>query len=243
MFFSDIHMHILYKTDDGPKTREEMFKMADVAYKNGIRLICATPHFCPEFFGDNRESSAHAFEVLKEYCKEKYPDLKLYLGNELYYMHEGVSWLKSGVCRTMGRSRYVLVEFDVNDSENAIAEGIDRLLNSGYIPIIAHAERYRKLSFGRLWALRQNGALVQVNAQSFKNDFFMLGVKTRLKVMLSENMVDFVSSDAHGSVRRPPEMNFAYDYLVKKYDSEYAERLCRSNAEKLLFADMSEEEK
>lgn len=243
MFFSDIHMHILYGTDDGPKTPEEMFKMADIAYKNGTRLICATPHFCPGNFGDNRERSEQAFKVLKEYCKEKYPDLKLYLGNEFYYLLEGLSWLKSGVCHTMGNTRYALVEFDVNASENEIAEGIDRILNSGFVPIIAHAERYRKLSFKRLWAIRQNGALVQVNAQSFKTDFFTLGVKARLKVMLFENGVDFVSSDAHGLVHRVPDMTYAYNYLVEKYGDEYAERLCHGNAENLIFADMSEEDK
>lgn len=243
MFFSDIHMHILYGTDDGPKTREDMFKMADIAYKNGTRLICATPHFCPANFGDNRESSKYAFEELKEYCLEKYPDLKVYLGNEFYYMHEGVSWLKSGVCRTLGNTRYVLVEFDVNAPENEIAEGADRILNAGCVPIIAHAERYRKLTFGRLWSIRQNGALVQVNAQSFKNDFFMLGVKARLKMMISENAVDFVSSDAHGTVYRIPDMTYAYNYLVEKYDDKYAKMLCFGNAQKLFSADTDKEDK
>ncbi|MBQ4316683.1 MAG: hypothetical protein IJC20_00390 [Clostridia bacterium] len=242
MSFSDIHIHILYGTDDGPKTPEEMFRMTDVAYENGVRLICATPHFYPAVFGDNRETSANAFSVLEEYCKEKYPDLKLFLGNELYYMRESISWLKNGVCRTTNGTRYVLVEFEVDSSEDVIAEGIDRLLNAGYIPIIAHAERYRRLSLGRLWALRQNGVLVQVNAQSFDNGLLMLGVRKRLKAMLDEEFIDFVSSDAHGLVHRVPKMNNAYEYLVKKYDENYAKKLCCNNA-KMLFDNKSAEEK
>lgn len=235
MSFSDIHMHVLYGTDDGPKTREEMYKMVDTAYRNGIRLICATPHFHPGFFGDNRESSAHSFEVLKEYCASKYPEMRLVFGNELYYMHEAISWLKSGACRTLGDTRHVLVEFAEDATEDAIAEGVDRMLNAGYVPIIAHAERYRKLSFGRLWAIRQNGALVQVNAQSFKVHPLMFGLKKRLMTMLSENLVDFVSSDAHGIIRRVPEIDSAYQYLIKKYGKEYADKLCRSNALGLLL--------
>lgn len=242
MSFSDIHIHILYGTDDGPKTREEMFKMTDVAYKNGIRLICATPHFCPAFFGDNREASEKAFSDLEEYCKENYPDLQLFFGNELYYMRESISWLKNGICRTANGTRYVLVEFEVNTSEDVIAEGIDRLLNAGYIPIIAHAERYKRLSLGRLWALRQNGVLVQVNAQSFNKELLTLGVRKRLKAMLDENFVDFVSSDAHGIVHRLPKIDNAYEYLVKKYDENYAKKLCCNNA-KWLFYNKSAEEK
>lgn len=243
MPFSDIHSHILYGTDDGPKTREDMFKMVDTAYRNGIRLICATPHFHPGFFGDNRNSTEHAFDVLAEYCNDKYPDVQLFLGNELYYMNESVSWLRSGVCRTMGKTRHVLVEFDVMSSEDAIAEAVDRLLNAGFVPIIAHAERYSRLSLGRLWALRQNGALVQVNAQSFKNHPLMLGLKKRLKMMLSEEFVDFVSTDAHGLVRRVPDMNYAYEYLINKYGKETAKNLCYTNAMQLLCTNRDGEDR
>ena len=241
MYFSDIHSHILYGTDDGPKNREEMFKTVDLAYENGIRLICATPHFHPGFFGDNREKASRAFDDLAEYCKNKYPDLELYIGNELYYMHEAIAWLKNGICKPMGETRSVLVEFDVESSENFIAEGVDRILNAGFVPIIAHAERYEKLGFGRIWAMKQNGAMVQVNASSFVTNLFDFGTKKRIKQMLSEDMIDFVSSDAHGFSRRPPEIEGAYKYLQKKYGSVLADRLCYENAKKLLLNKGSEE--
>ena len=242
MSFSDIHMHILYGTDDGPKTREAMFEMVDTAYKNGIRLICATPHFHPVIFGDNRESAVHAFEVLTQYCKEQYTDLSLFLGNELFYVNEAVSWLKNGICRPAGNTRHVLVEFSVTASEDTIAENVDRLLNMGYVPIIAHAERYRKLSAGRLWVIRQNGALVQMNASSLCFKPTMFCQNNRVKNMLNKGLVDFISTDAHGVTRRPPEMKEAYDYLLKKYGKEYADNLCRDNAIKLLCHDKNLEE-
>lgn len=233
MFFSDIHTHLLFGVDDGAKKRADMFAMVDAAYSGGTRLICATPHFCPAYFGDNRKSVSEAFSELKEYCREKYPDLKLMLGNELTYCHDCISWLKSGACLTMNESRYVLVEFDIKASEDNISEGVDRLLNSGYIPIIAHAERYIRLSRGRLWVLRQNGALVQINVQSLLRRF-QVGQNKRLKTMLSERLVDFVSSDSHDLVSRSPEMQTGYEFLKEKYGQEYAESLCRDNALRLL---------
>lgn len=232
--FADIHTHLLFGTDDGAKTVDDMYKMVDAAYEQGTRFICATPHFHPSFFGDNREAANKAFALLAEYCGEKYPDLKLVPGNELYYKHDCISWLKNGVSRTLGNTRYVLIEFSELDSENFIAEAIGRLLNAGYIPIIAHAERYKKLTLGRLLALRENGVLVQVNAQSFFMHF-SFGIKKRLKRMLAENAVDFVASDAHDLNLRPPYIKKCYEFLAEKYGERKAAGLCCKNAEKLFF--------
>ncbi len=241
MYFSDIHTHVLYNTDDGAKTREDMYKMIDAAYQSGTRLLCATPHFAPTFFADNRDAADHAYRVLKAYRDEKYPDLELVYGNELYYRHDCISWLKNGLCRTMGETGYLLVEFNVKDSEDRIAEGIYRLQNLGYIPILAHAERYKKLSVGRIWSFRENGVLVQLNTESLvrTGDFQQ---NRRVKVLLEEGYVDFVSTDTHDMKRRPPEMKNSYESFVGKYGKRYADDLFRKNALRIFGRKPSEEE-
>lgn len=83
--YFDLHSHLLFGVDDGAKTKEEMFAMLDMAYADGTRAICLTPHFSPYLFGDTYESSQAAFEVLREYAEKTYPDLKLFLGHELGY--------------------------------------------------------------------------------------------------------------------------------------------------------------
>ena len=40
----DLHNHILPGVDDGPSTMEESIEMALMAYKDGTRIIVATPH-------------------------------------------------------------------------------------------------------------------------------------------------------------------------------------------------------
>lgn len=242
MSFSDIHTHILYATDDGAKTREDMYAIVKAAYECGTRLICATPHFHPGFFDDNREQTLHAFDVLKAHCAKHYPDLKLFLGNEIFYTHDCISWIKNRLCLSMGDTKYVLVEFGVDCSEDEIAEGVDRLLNIGYIPIIAHAERYKNLNYGRLIALRENGVLVQINASAVFSSIFAHPTKKRAKILLSEKLVDFVSSDTHDTLKRPPDLKKCYEYLKNKYGFEYAEKLCRTNAERLLCSETTAED-
>lgn len=241
MTFSDIHAHILHATDDGPKTREDMFKMLDAAYADGTRLLFATPHFHPGFFDDNREQIRYSFAVLKEYCESKYKDMRLFLGNELFYTHDSVSWMKNKLCLPMGDTRYVLVEFDVTATEDNIAEAMDRLLNIGYVPILAHVERYGKLGFGRITALRENGVLLQMNAEALKPHLFGFKLAKRVKALLSDGMVDFISTDMHDMVKRPPIMSNAYNYLSEKYGHTLAEQLCRTNAERLLCGERTAE--
>ena len=45
MEFYDIHSHILAKVDDGAETFEMSCQMLDMAYEEGIRHLCVTPHY------------------------------------------------------------------------------------------------------------------------------------------------------------------------------------------------------
>lgn len=241
VLFADIHTHILFGTDDGPEDENGMYEMADRGYAEGIRILCATPHFHPEYFGDNRKHSEYAFQKLKEYCEKKYPDLVLVFGNELFYRHDCISWLKNKIVNTYGDTRYVLLEFSEGDSENFIAEAVDRLLSVGYIPIIAHAERYFKLSVGRILALKENGALIQANAQSMFMRF-QFRLKCRMKSLLAEKVVDFISTDAHNLTTRPLELKKCYALISSKYGKKYADNIFYNNA-KNLFCDNEGEQK
>ncbi len=240
MFFADIHTHILCGTDDGAKSEEEMLQMVKASYEEGTRLLFLTPHFYPAFFGDNREESEEAYKHLCKHCETHYPDLQLAFGNELYYKHDSISWMRSGLCRTMDNTGYLLVEFAVKETEDRIAEGVYRLQNMGYTPIIAHAERYRCLSNGRIWSFRQNGVLIQINSESvFRTKDFMQNRRT--KALIAEGYVDFVSSDAHNMNRRPPAMKKSYEFFAEKYGHGYAKDVYYNNAMKIFGKKGSEE--
>ena len=97
------------------------------------------------------------------------------------------------------------------------------------------------MGFGRITALRENGVLLQMNAESVKPHPINLKLNKRIKLLLGEGFVDFISTDMHDLTRRPPNMSNAYNYLKEKYGLELAERLCRTNAEKLLCGETTAE--
>lgn len=235
MEFADIHIHLLADVDDGAKTEAEMYAMADAVYSEGTRILCATPHFHPGYFGDNAQKTATVYELLNAYIQERYPEMRLYLGNELRYSRDCIAWLNSGFCRTMNGSRFVLLDFSEREEEREIVRGLEKLLNAGYIPILAHVERYQSLS-GKIHILsdlRANGVLLQVDAQSVTGGLGF-AAKRRCKNLLSMRMADLISSDAHDLASRPPEMAKSYEYVAKRYGEEYAEALYMGNAINIL---------
>lgn len=234
--FTDLHIHGLYGVDDGAKTAEDMFAMVNAAYAGGTRYMCLTPHFHPGYYKSNLDNTAQAFELLKGYAVQQYPDLHLALGNELHYSKDCVSWLADGVCLTLNNTEYVLVDFNEAEEPRTITKGLHQLLNAGYTPVLAHAERYSKLH----WNLKElkecsaAGVLIQLDTQSLTGEFGFFA-RERGKAIIKAGIADFVSSDAHDTAKRPPYMSAAYEIIAQKYGQNIAKALCLYNGRQLLW--------
>ena len=237
MTFADIHIHALFGVDDGPDSTEKMTEIIDRAYLDGTRFICLTPHYTPDCFGENSSSVQVAFEKLKKYSEEKYPDLKLFPGNELRYDPSAVNWIKEGLCRTLNSTRYVLVDFSADESLGTISQALTVLLNAGYIPILAHAERYSKLKkLSLISDFKNKGVLIQIDTGSLFGEWGT-GSKIRSRKLVSAGLADIAASDAHNISSRPPEISKGYEYIKKHTNKEYADRLCLYNPLKILGID------
>lgn len=233
MKYTDIHIHAIYGVDDGAKTESEMQYMVDASYADGVRTMCVTPHYHPGFFGDNRKDIDTAFSALVQYTGRKYPDLEICMGSELRYSPGCVSWLNSGQCRTLNGTQYVLVDFPEKAERQLIIGGLEYLLSAGYRPVLAHAERYKRLDSKDVRVLRADGIIVQIDTQSVFGNFG-IGAQRRCKRLLSEGLADIAATDAHNTTERPPTVSNFYAYALKRYGSQYADNLCRYNALKIL---------
>ena len=236
MLFSDIHIHALYNCDDGARSLDYMYKMIDMAYDDGERYVCITPHCHPGYFGENASKIKENFELLSVYVNQKYPDMNLALGNELRFAPGCVEWLADEKCLCMNNTKYVLVDFFYGEEKEKISCGLNSILSCGYIPILAHAERYKKIrgDIEFLKEQRENGVLIQIDSMSVLGGF---GYTTKMfaKKILQNYMADFISSDAHGVHKRPPGIKKAYDYVSKIYGTAYAEKICFKNAVDMIF--------
>lgn len=235
MFYTDIHCHLLYGVDDGAKTKEDMFAMLDASYQDGVRNLCATPHYHPGYYGENENDALKAFSELKEYAADKYPDMRLFLGNELHYRRGAVQWIKDGTCKTINNTDYLLMDFVENETRENILSALSSVLSVGYIPVLAHAERYTSL-YGKikdLKAISMDGVFIQISAGSLLGEFG-LRCKMQAKKLVDQCIADLVSSDAHGLHHRVTHMNECYNYLLDKYGEDAADTLCRLTADRIL---------
>ncbi len=229
--FFDLHTHMLCGVDDGPKTPEEMYAMLEMAYEDGTRAICLTPHFSPYLFGDTRAKSEEAFALLDAYAKEHHPDLYLFLGHELGYHASCVYSLTEGHCRTLGGTRYLLVDFPEAVNFYEIEKAMSQLQRMGFHPILAHTERYRCL-FSHIGWIRDfvaDGGIVQMNASSVCGDWGM-GAKMQFKKLIKEGLAHIISSDGHNLTNRKPKMSVCMPFLEKHCDPETIRALVWDNA-------------
>ncbi len=196
MIFADIHNHSLAAVDDGARSEEIMYKMVDAAYSDGVRYLCLTPHFHPIYFGDNRDTSVQSFQKLQAYAAERYPQLKVYLGNELRHSPSCDSWIREGFCRPLGSTSLILVDFPTDVGQQLIVRGLSQLLSIGYCPVLAHAERYCNLSMGVIRDFLRNGMKIQVNAGSLTG-LHGWQARHRARRLLRHRLVTMVATDAH----------------------------------------------
>lgn len=243
MEYADLHIHALCGVDDGAKTEAEMQAMVDASYADGTRVICVTPHYHPGYFGHNSEKTEWAFQTLTFYVQDRYPDMQLYLGNELRYSRDCVSWLQSGQCRTLNGTQYILVDFPESAEEKKISDGLAQLLNVGYRPVLAHVERYRSL-WGKMHLLRsysENSILFQVDAQSLVGGF---GYRTQhqSRRLLEAGLIELICSDSHDICNRPPKLSQCFQFVQRKYGADCAQALFLDNGLRLLHEGATREE-
>lgn len=207
----DIHTHILYGVDDGSPNCETSKFLIDEEIKNDVTKIILTPH-------QNEECKRSNELIVKfESFKDEFKDynIEFYLGSEIYYYSDMIDDLKKNELLTINNSKYVLVEFST-EIDTDISSIIYDLKVNGYIPIVAHIERYPYLSLKDYDEIKKNGALIQVNSKSFERKIY----NKRLKYLMKKDLVDFISSDCHNE-KRNCDFEFVKKFIAKKYKKQY----------------------
>ena len=146
----DIHNHILWGVDDGSPDLLTSVKMLKMAQESGTTDMILTPHNKPNRRNIYVTEMVEQLEKLRKIMREQNIDINIYPGNEIYYRMDVAERLTIGKAATMAGSRYVLLEFNPMDEWDYIRHGADDLLAEGYMPIIAHVERYVNAMKGTL---------------------------------------------------------------------------------------------
>ena len=233
--FTDIHTHILPGVDDGAKDLSQARKLLRMAWENGTRSIFLTPHYRGKYKKFPPQKLKEDFQWLLELVQGDFPGMQIYLGSEISYEADAPEAAAAGSILTLNDSRYVLLEFQTTALRSQIISGISETIRCGFIPIIAHIERYNivRKNPALPMELQEMGALLQLNADSVlgRNGFRIKGL---CHTMLKSGLVHFIASDAHDPLLRPPLLRKCFLHIHKKYGAEYASALFYDNAQAVI---------
>ena len=231
---TDIHSHILPLLDDGAGSMEEAVIMARTAHFGGVENIIATPHVRLGNTADG-EKVRSCVNALNAALKSEGTNVKIYPGMEITACADTLRLLESGVLIPLNGSRYVLLEFGFAESGERISRMLADTAAAGYIPVVAHPERYACVkedpSAAAVWMER--GYVLQLERESILG---LMGRRTArcAHCLLSRGWVHAVGSDAHGAEQRTAELADVQEYITLNIGYEYARLLLEENPQAIL---------
>ena len=224
----DVHAHVIPGVDDGARNMEEAISMLCMAARQGIRSVIATPHYSRRKFIPGLEDLA---KQLQQEIREYYSDFVIYPGQETYY-HDGLTEnLREGKAYTLAGSRYILVEFDEDVLYDEMLRGIRAMMGIGYIPVLAHMERYPCLrKKGLMEEISRNGCIFQMNYESLESR----GLKYKREVdwcrrQVRSGWIQLLGTDMHRQDERTPNIKEALCWLEQHVEEELLEAMTYRN--------------
>ncbi len=232
----DIHCHILYGIDDGPKSLEQSMELVRELQKKGIEKIIATPHFISgDDYIPTAEEIRDKVRLLQEEIDKEEIKLKIYPGMEVYASHDTIERLKNNEILSLNDSKYILIEFPFETIPKYMSDRLFSMQLEGFTPIIAHPERYcleyRKSKL--LKELVDKGVLLQINSESIIGAYGKRAKKAAYE-LLKDGMVHIVGTDSHSLNRILSDKKEIKKKISDLCGFENAERIMHVNPQRVL---------
>lgn len=227
----DMHSHILWGVDDGPKNMEETIKMLEQAKVEGITKIIATSHSNHPQYDVGYDIVTDQLRCLRERIIELDLQISIYSGHEVRIVENIVNLLRMNQIHTLATSDYLLIELPSSSVPNFTTHIIDSLVVEGITPIIAHPERNKAIAEKpeRLERLIRHGALAQITAGSLAGHFGKSVQKLSLD-LVKANLVHTYGSDVHNLTNRPFFFEKGLSYLEKHKQLDAVDILLENNS-------------
>ena len=152
------------------------------------------------------------------------------------FVNDDIFYAPSLDAVTLGGSRYMLIEFDFNGLNiNRLIRYINEFISRGYIPIIAHPERYRFMqqNYDIVNHLADMGVLFQVNSSSLAG-FSGMEARELSFAMIASGIASFIGTDAHSVAHRPNNLLKQRELFPVSVDFDTYDRLLDKNARTIL---------
>jgi len=231
----DFHSHIIPEIDDGSRSIEETMLLIKEAKRAGFKKIIATSHYMEYRFEFNETSRKKLLDIIKSESNDLGINIEFYLGSEVYVSYDMVELLEESKASTINDTNYVLLELPMECEMPNLKNIIYNLLGHGYVPIIAHPERYDYVKENPNWLIEyiEIGVLFQANYGSVIG-LYGKDAQNTVKKLLKNDMIHLLGSDVHRAQTVYAKMSEILEELEKIIDKRKLKQLTTINAEKVL---------
>jgi tyrosine-protein phosphatase YwqE len=195
--YIDIHSHLLPGIDDGAQTFEDTLRLTKALQSFGMTQCITTPHIIEHFWDNTPEIITEKEAAVALELRKHKITLPLRAAAEYMMDDSFVSLFQSGPLLTL-KKNYVLVEMSYINPPIQLYAILFDLQVAGYIPVLAHPERYLFYhhNMEEYNKLKLAGCLFQLNLLSVVGYYGVTVTKIAEK-LLQKGMYSFVGSDAH----------------------------------------------
>ncbi|WP_316633662.1 CpsB/CapC family capsule biosynthesis tyrosine phosphatase [uncultured Flavobacterium sp.] len=197
--YVDIHSHLLPGIDDGAKTIADTATLAKSFAEIGVTQFITTPHISHYIWNNSPEIIIKKQQETKLLLKKDNIIIPFQAAAE-YFMDDWFeNHFKNEKLLTL-KDNYVLVEMSYINAPVQLYKILFDLQIAGYIPVLAHPERYLfyHKNLNEYDKLKKAGCLFQLNLLAVVG-YYGNEVTKIAEQLLKKGMYDFVGTDVHHS--------------------------------------------
>lgn len=198
----DLYCHILPELDDGPHTLDQSVAITRQLNRLGFHRLVTTPHIMKGYYDPAPDKIRAATSLLQQALRSEGVNVWIEPAAE-YYLDDGFLNLLKARGDLLAFSpaleapkSLVLVETSLITLSDYWVDAVSLLRSRGYVPVLAHSERYIYLQQNRGQAikLRDEGVLFQMDLLSLTG---RNGVNARnfAEWLIDQNVISFIGAN------------------------------------------------
>ncbi|MES2239793.1 MAG: CpsB/CapC family capsule biosynthesis tyrosine phosphatase [Bacteroidota bacterium] len=193
----DIHSHLLPAIDDGAKSFADTLRLTQALQSFGVSQFITTPHIIQYVWDNTAEQIIENSKNTVEKLRENQINSPFRAAAEYLMDDQFVKLFQSQKLLTL-KDNYVLVEMSYINAPFELYAILFDLQLAGYIPVLAHPERYLfyHKNFNEYQKLKKAGCLFQLNLLAVVG-YYGDNIAKIAAELLQKGMYDYVGSDVH----------------------------------------------
>jgi tyrosine-protein phosphatase YwqE len=222
-FQVDIHSHLLPGLDDGVQSMEESLEILRQLQTYGFKKIITTPHVMNDYFDNSNDKIISTLHELREAARTDGLTIQVDAAAEYYLDETLVHRLETkDPLLTFGQEKYLLFETSFMNEPVFLKEAIFMMNTSGYVPVLAHPERYLYL-FDRidlLKSIQEMNVHLQLNLLSLTG-YYSARVKRFARKLVDAGSIRFIGSDCHNLAQLKSYTRGLNKKVLKNLENRY----------------------